>query len=110
MRTRPSPSEIWSRRSTNRRPAKRTSTRAGDVHSVHRASLDPDANGYQLLRKFLYSPVAEKSWSGSSVPGQLLAAGATQCFTISDMGKVWVLVNIYQNDVAHVHMVRHGGD
>ncbi len=37
-------------------------------------------------------------------PGQLLQAGATQCFTLSDMSTVWVLVNIYQNDVAYVHV------
>jgi len=36
-------------------------------------------------------------------PGQLLQAGTTQCFTISDMSTVWVLVNIYQNDLAYVH-------
>jgi cobalt-zinc-cadmium efflux system membrane fusion protein len=33
----------------------------------------------------------------------LLAAGATQCFTLSDMSSVWILVNVYQNDVAYVH-------
>jgi membrane fusion protein, heavy metal efflux system len=37
-------------------------------------------------------------------PGQLLQAGATQVFTISDMSTVWVLVNIYQSDVAYVHV------
>jgi cobalt-zinc-cadmium efflux system membrane fusion protein len=37
-------------------------------------------------------------------PGQLLQAGTTQCFTISDMSTVWVLVNIYQNDLAYVHI------
>jgi membrane fusion protein, heavy metal efflux system len=36
-------------------------------------------------------------------PGQLLQAGTTQCFTISDMSTVWVLVNVYQNDLAYVH-------
>ena len=36
-------------------------------------------------------------------PGQLLAPGATQCFTISDMSTVWVLVNVYQNDLASIH-------
>jgi cobalt-zinc-cadmium efflux system membrane fusion protein len=35
-------------------------------------------------------------------PGQLLQAASTQCFTISDMSAVWVLVNIYQNDLAYV--------
>ena len=34
--------------------------------------------------------------------GQLLQTGATQCFTLSDMSRVWVLVNIYQNDIANV--------
>ena len=36
-------------------------------------------------------------------PGQLLMAGATQIFTISDMSQVWVLVNVYQSDMAFVH-------
>lgn len=34
--------------------------------------------------------------------GQLLQAGATQCFTLSDMSRVWVLVNVYQNDIGYV--------
>ena len=35
-------------------------------------------------------------------PGQLLQAGSTQCFTISDMSTVWVLVNVYQSDLDYV--------
>jgi cobalt-zinc-cadmium efflux system membrane fusion protein len=35
-------------------------------------------------------------------PGQLLQAGTTQVFTISDMSTVWVLVNVYQGEVAYV--------
>lgn len=35
-------------------------------------------------------------------PGQLLQAGTTQVFTISDMSTVWVLVNVYQSDVSFV--------
>ncbi|HME11638.1 MAG TPA: efflux RND transporter periplasmic adaptor subunit [Candidatus Acidoferrum sp.] len=37
-------------------------------------------------------------------PGQLLQAGSTQCFTISDTSTVWVLVNVYQSDLAYVHV------
>jgi cobalt-zinc-cadmium efflux system membrane fusion protein len=37
-------------------------------------------------------------------PGQLLVGGTTQCFTISDMSSVWVLLNIYQSDMAYVHV------
>jgi cobalt-zinc-cadmium efflux system membrane fusion protein len=37
-------------------------------------------------------------------PGQLLQAGMTQCFTISDTSTVWVLVNVYQSDLGRVHV------
>jgi cobalt-zinc-cadmium efflux system membrane fusion protein len=37
-------------------------------------------------------------------PGQLLQAGATQCFTISDTSTVWVLVNVYQSDLGSVRI------
>ena len=36
-------------------------------------------------------------------PGQVLQAGQTQAFTISDMSTVWVLANVYQQDLAYVH-------
>jgi cobalt-zinc-cadmium efflux system membrane fusion protein len=52
----------------------------------------------------LFSPVSGEVVDRQCSPGQLLAAGATQCFTLSDMSSVWVLVNVYQNDVAHVHV------
>jgi len=52
----------------------------------------------------LYSPVAGEVVDRQCSPGQLLAAGATQCFTLSDMSSVWILVNIYQNDVAYVRV------
>lgn len=35
-------------------------------------------------------------------PGQVLQAGTTQAFTISDVSTVWVLANIYQSDLAYV--------
>jgi cobalt-zinc-cadmium efflux system membrane fusion protein len=34
--------------------------------------------------------------------GQLLQPGATQCFVISDIGTVWVLVNVYQKDLPYI--------
>jgi cobalt-zinc-cadmium efflux system membrane fusion protein len=37
-------------------------------------------------------------------PGQLLQAGGTQCFTLSDMSSVWVMVNVYQNDLPYIHV------
>jgi cobalt-zinc-cadmium efflux system membrane fusion protein len=36
--------------------------------------------------------------------GQLVQPGATQCFMISDVSSVWVLVNVYQNDLPYVRV------
>jgi len=52
----------------------------------------------------LLAPLAGEIVERLCSPGQLLQAGATQCFTLSDMSNVWVLVNIYQKDVAYVHV------
>jgi cobalt-zinc-cadmium efflux system membrane fusion protein len=49
------------------------------------------------------APVAGEIVERLVGPGQLLQAGATQCFTISDTSSVWVLVNVYQSDLAFVH-------
>ena len=35
-------------------------------------------------------------------PGQVVQAGQTQAFTISDLSTVWVLANVYQSDLAYV--------
>ena len=40
-------------------------------------------------------------------PGQVVQAGQTQAFTISDLRTVWVLANVYQADLA---LVRSGDD
>jgi cobalt-zinc-cadmium efflux system membrane fusion protein len=36
--------------------------------------------------------------------GQVLQAGQTQCFTISNMSTVWVLANVYEDQLAYVHV------
>ena len=36
-------------------------------------------------------------------PGQVVQAGQTQAFTVSDLSTVWVLANVYQADLAFVH-------
>jgi cobalt-zinc-cadmium efflux system membrane fusion protein len=36
--------------------------------------------------------------------GQLIQPGTTQCFVVSDIGTVWVLVNVYQKDLPYVHV------
>ena len=37
-------------------------------------------------------------------PGQLLTPGTTQAFVISDMSSVWILANVYQDDLAYVRV------
>ena len=37
-------------------------------------------------------------------PGQVVQAGQTQAFTISDLSTVWVLANVYQADLTYVHI------
>jgi membrane fusion protein, heavy metal efflux system len=37
-------------------------------------------------------------------PGQVIQAGQTQCFTVSNMRTVWVLANVYENQLAYVHV------
>jgi cobalt-zinc-cadmium efflux system membrane fusion protein len=50
------------------------------------------------------APVAGEIVERLVGPGQLLQGGATQCFTISNTGTVWVLVNVYQSDLPFVHL------
>jgi cobalt-zinc-cadmium efflux system membrane fusion protein len=52
----------------------------------------------------LLAPIAGEIVERDVSPGQLLQAGATQAFIISDMGSVWVLANVYQSDLSAVHV------
>jgi len=69
---------------------------------------DPDAVVKNPTKTSLQVPVISPT-NGEVVerlvgPGQLLQAGSTQCFTVSDTSEVWVLVNIYQSDLPYVHV------
>ena len=66
---------------------------------------DPDAmaKSATTLQVPLLAPVGGEIVERLVGPGQLLQAGATQCFTISDTSEVWVLVNVYQRDLGRVH-------
>jgi len=50
------------------------------------------------------APIAGEVVERLASPGQVIQAGATQVFTISNMSTVWVLANIYQNDFPYVHL------
>ena len=67
---------------------------------------DPDSlAGHALSPEIpLLAPIAGEVVERQASPGQLLQPGATQCFTISDMSSVWVLVNVYEKDLADVRV------
>jgi cobalt-zinc-cadmium efflux system membrane fusion protein len=83
----------------------------GDLASAEAALkvmgvTDPDAvakapSSYEVpVRAPIGGEVVEQLVSA----GQLLQPGNTQCFTISDTGTVWVLVNAYQKDLPYVRV------
>ena len=53
------------------------------------------------------APIAGEVVERLVSPGQVVQAGQTQAFTISDLRTVWVLANVYQGDLA---AVRSGDD
>ncbi|HLK33360.1 MAG TPA: efflux RND transporter periplasmic adaptor subunit [Terriglobales bacterium] len=52
----------------------------------------------------LLAPIAGEVVERLVSLGQVVQAGNTQCFTISDMSTVWVLANVFQDDLAYVHV------
>ncbi len=56
------------------------------------------ANPGAVIRSPLAGTLVEKFIS----PGQLLEAGATPCFTVADLSRVWVLANLFEADLPFV--------
>lgn len=52
----------------------------------------------------LIAPITGEAVERLCAPGQVIQAGSTQCFTISNMKTVWVLANVYENQLAYVHV------
>jgi cobalt-zinc-cadmium efflux system membrane fusion protein len=51
----------------------------------------------------LLSPINGEVVERLCAPGQVIQSGQTQCFTISNMQTVWVLANVYEDQLAYVH-------
>ncbi len=75
--------------------------RALGIHDPEALVKEPPKNTGQIP---VPAPVAGQITELLVGPGQLLQAGSTQCYTISDMSTVWVLVNVYQSDMAYVRV------
>jgi membrane fusion protein, heavy metal efflux system len=52
----------------------------------------------------LLAPIAGEAVERLCSPGQVIQAGQTQCFTISNTTTVWVLANVYEEQLAFVHV------
>jgi len=52
----------------------------------------------------MIAPISGEVVERQCAPGQVIQAAQTQCFTISNMSTVWILANVYQNQLAFVHV------
>jgi cobalt-zinc-cadmium efflux system membrane fusion protein len=52
----------------------------------------------------LLAPIHGEAVERLCAPGQVIQAGQTQCFTISNMSTVWILANVYEAQLAFVHV------
>ncbi len=67
---------------------------------------DPDAlvNGPPSFEVPVKAPIGGLVVEQDVSAGQLIQPGTTQCFVISDVRTVWVLVNVYQKDLPYVRV------
>jgi len=67
---------------------------------------DPDSlvQGPPSLEVPVKAPINGVVVEQDVAAGQFIQPGTTQCFMISDIGNVWVLVNVYQKDLPYVHV------
>jgi len=73
------------------------------LHILGITNLDSLASAPPTAQIPVRAPISGEVVDRQCSPGQLIQAGATQCFTISDMSTVWVLVNVYQNQLSYIH-------
>lgn len=69
------------------------------VPEPKKLETDPDSPDISVL-----APIGGRVVELLVGPGQVLQAGSTQCFTISNMSTVWVLANVYEHDLAFIHL------
>jgi membrane fusion protein, heavy metal efflux system len=84
---------------------------SGDLASAQAALkvmgiTDPDAlmQGPPSFEVPVRAPISGEVVEQNVSAGQLIQPGTTQCFMISDISSVWVLVNVYQKDLPHVRV------
>jgi len=83
----------------------------GDLNSAEAALKvlginDPDAlvKAPPSFEALVKAPIDGQVVEQDVAVGQLLQTGATQCFVISNMNTVWIVVNVYQKDLPYVRV------
>lgn len=83
----------------------------GDLASAQAALkvlgiTDPDAlvQSPPTFEVPVKAPIGGEVVEQNVAVGQLMQPGSTQCFMLSDTSNVWVLVNVYQNDLPYVRV------
>jgi RND family efflux transporter, MFP subunit len=84
---------------------------SGDLSSAQAAlkvlgvtDLDAMEKGPPSFEVPVKAPIGGLVVEQDVAAGQLIQPGSTQCFVISDLGSVWVLVNVYQKDLPYVRL------
>jgi cobalt-zinc-cadmium efflux system membrane fusion protein len=84
---------------------------SGDLSSAQAAlkvlgvtDLDAMEKGPPSFEVPVKAPIGGLVVEQDVAAGQLIQPGSTQCFVISDLGSVWVLVNVYQKDLPYVRV------
>lgn len=71
---------------------------ASVIKSIQRGRSAPNYHG--VIRAPIAGTVVERLIT----PGQLLQAGTTQAFTIADLSRVWVMAQVFGDDVGNVSL------
>ncbi len=67
-----------------------------DPDSLQQAAASPEIP--------VLAPVGGEVVERLVAPGQVVQAGLTQAFTISNMSSVWVLINVFQQNLGAIHL------
>jgi cobalt-zinc-cadmium efflux system membrane fusion protein len=85
--------------------------RAAALQAARSLGVDPRTlkgiqAGHSISRvgAIIRSPITGTVVEKLITPGQLLQAGATPCFTVADLSKVWVMAQISGSDLDAVHV------
>ena len=69
---------------------------AGTIQAIRDGKAAPS------IQAIIRSPIAGTVADREITPGELLQAGATQCFTVADLSRVWVMANLFGPDLGSV--------